>query len=136
MKRIKARVVKKRSFFGRVWDLFSNKKDTKGAFTRGALALLVTFYAVSIIGMLFITLELCFLYSGIAEKAIGEISLHVKLIMSIVALLVFLYMLIIYKAAGEVEKEKDKNYIVALFSGVTSFAALIVAIASLFVGVR
>ncbi len=143
MKRIKAKIVPKddsniKNSHKCIDGLFSNKKDTKGIFTRGALSLLVssTFYAVAIMGTIFTILALYFLYSGIAEKAIGEISLCFKIAMTVASLGVLMYMFIIYKAAGEVEKEKDKNYIVALFSGVTSFAALIVAIASLFVGVN
>lgn len=143
MKRVKAKVVrkepsKKESIIKRIWDLFSDKKDTEGAFTRGALSLLVssTFYAVAIMGTFFVVLALFYLYSGIAEKAIGEIGWFFKIVMPIFSFAVLLYMFIIWKAAGEVKKEKDKNYIVALFSGVTSFAALVIAISSLFVGVK
>lgn len=143
MKRIKAKVVRRekaseKNTYNCIDKIFSNKKDTEGIFTRGALSLLVssTFYAVAIMGTLFTILALYCLYSGIAERAIGEVNIFFKIVMPIFSFVMLFYMFIIYKAAGEVEKEKDKNYIVALFSGVTSFAALIVAIASLFVGVR
>lgn len=138
MKRIKARVAKRKSFFGRVWDLISDKTDTKGAFTSKALSLLVsmTFYTVSLLGTIFIGALLYLLYSGTAEKAIGEINIFFKVIISLFSFAGLLYMFIIWKASKEIDREKDRNYIVALFSGVTSFAALIVAIASLFVGVN
>ena len=35
----------------------------------------------------------------------------------------------------EIETEKDRNYIISVFSGIVSFAALIVALVALFKGV-
>ena len=45
------------------------------------------------------------------------------------------YCIIMWRAAKEIEQEKDKNFIVAVFSGIVSFAALIVALVALFKGV-
>ena len=42
------------------------------------------------------------------------------------------YCVIMWRAAKEIEQEKDKNFIVAVFSGIVSFAALIVALVALF----
>ena len=39
------------------------------------------------------------------------------------------------KSAKEIETEKDRNYIISVFSGIVSFAALIVALVALFKGV-
>ena len=50
---------------------------------------------------------------------------------AIVALLV-LYPLMLWKSAKEIETEKDRNYIISVFSGIVSFAALIVALVALF----
>ena len=44
------------------------------------------------------------------------------------------YSLVLWRAAKEVNTEKDRNYIIALFSGVVSFAALIVALVALVKG--
>ena len=46
------------------------------------------------------------------------------------------YCIVMWRAAKEIEQEKDKNFIVAVFSGIVSFAALIVALVALFKGVR
>ena len=46
------------------------------------------------------------------------------------------YCIIMWKAAKELEQEKDRNFIVAVFSGIVSFAALIVALVALLKGVR
>ena len=45
-----------------------------------------------------------------------------------------LYSILLWKASKEVESERDRNYIIALFSGVVSFAALIVALVALVKG--
>lgn len=42
------------------------------------------------------------------------------------------YCIIMWRAAKEIEQEKDKHFIVAVFSGIVSFAALIVALVALF----
>lgn len=39
-----------------------------------------------------------------------------------------------WKAATEIRREKDRNYVVAVFAGLTSFAALIVALVALIKG--
>ena len=46
-----------------------------------------------------------------------------------------LYFFLLWKSAKEIEAETDRNYIVAVFSGIVSFAALIVALVALFKGV-
>ena len=43
-----------------------------------------------------------------------------------------LFSLILWKAAKEIEDEKDRYYLVSLFSGIVSFIALIVAIIALY----
>ena len=45
------------------------------------------------------------------------------------------YCIIMWRAAKEIETEKDRNYIISVFSGIVSFAALIVALIALFKGV-
>ena len=52
-----------------------------------------------------------------------------------ITVLLVLYPLMLWKSAREIEKEKDRNYIISVFSGIVSFAALIVALVALFKGV-
>lgn len=47
----------------------------------------------------------------------------------------FIFSVMMIGASREVENEKDKNYVVAIFSGIVSFAALIVALVALLKGV-
>lgn len=48
---------------------------------------------------------------------------------------VLLFMVLFWGAANDVEREKDYNYVVSVFSGLVSLAALIVAIIALHKGV-
>ena len=52
-----------------------------------------------------------------------------------ITVLLVLYPLMLWKSAKEIETEKDRNYIISVFSGIVSFAALIVALVALFKGV-
>ena len=52
-----------------------------------------------------------------------------------IVILLVLYPLMLWKSAKEIETEKDRNYIISVFSGIVSFAALIVALVALFKGV-
>ena len=56
-------------------------------------------------------------------------------VMSVLLISLGAYCIIMWKAAKEIEREKDKNFIVSVFSGIVSFAALIVALVALFKGV-
>ena len=66
--------------------------------------------------------------------AVAENIFQIVYTAAIVALLV-LYPLMLWKSAKEIETEKDRNYIISVFSGIVSFAALIVALVALFKGV-
>ena len=52
-----------------------------------------------------------------------------------ITVLLVLYPLMLWKSAKEIETEKDRKYIISVFSGIVSFAALIVALVALFKGV-
>jgi hypothetical protein len=52
-----------------------------------------------------------------------------------ITVLLVLYPLMLWKSSKEIETEKDRNYIISVFSGIVSFAALIVALVALFKGV-
>ena len=56
-------------------------------------------------------------------------------LVGLILLAVIGYCIIMWRAAKEIEQEKDKNFIVAVFSGIVSFAALIVALVAIFKGV-
>ena len=55
--------------------------------------------------------------------------------MLVFAFVVGLFAVLLWKSAKEVDDERDKHYVVAVFSAVVSSAALIVALVTLFKGV-
>ena len=68
-------------------------------------------------------------YSSIFSRII---SVSTVIVFLFVSLMLFC---ILFNIANEIKKEKDRNYIFSVFSGIVSFAALIVALVALFKGV-
>lgn len=120
--------------------ILRNKNDTKGNLTASIFALLIsltfriiafTGFSVSVTGI--IVAVKCVLHGlDVGNMALWIISAIGLIILSV---FVFLYSVIIWGASNEVEKDKDKNYIVSVFSGLVSFAALIIAVIALVKGV-
>ena len=114
-----------------------NKKFTSDAF---AMLITIVFRCVAILGWL-IMLVMPLLIINIIKTAdwCGFVSVagNILAILMVAALtfLLFVFSRILWKSGKEVEREKDGNYIVSVFSGVVSFAALIVALIALFKGV-
>lgn len=129
-------------FLKKIWLVFRNKADTHGNMTSGAFAVLVSivFRAVALAGFLFFVI-------GIYATVLYTIQLSWQgwenilkniyvLTMGVMILFILsMYSLIMWGASNEMRKERDKNYIVSVFSGVVSFAALIVALVALLKGV-
>ena len=68
-------------------------------------------------------------YSAIIARILSLSSVVVFLFLSM------LLFCILWNIAFELKREKDRNYIISVFSGIVSFAALIVALVALFKGV-
>ena len=113
-----------------------SKKFTSGMFSMFVLVIL------KLIAFLGWMIAFAFLISSIntvfAMSWIGfsTILVNVFQIMYSAGIIVvlILYLLLLGKSAKEFSKEKDRNYIISVFSGIVSFAALIVALAALFKG--
>ena len=114
-----------------------NKKFTSGTF---AMIICFAFRGVAILGWL-IALATPIAIINMAKSFVwGEVNAIVSNVFSIafaVALFVVLvlYSFLLWKSAKEIETEEDRNYIISVFSGIVSFAALIVALVALFKGV-
>ena len=114
-----------------------NKKFISGTF---AMIISLAFRGVAILGWL-ISLVTPIAIINMAKSFVwNEVNAVMGNIFSIafaVALFVVLvlYSFLLWKSAKEIETEKDRNYIISVFSGIVSFAALIVALVALFKGV-
>ncbi len=136
---IKTKITVK-DFFRAIYQIIRNKDNTQGKLTISLFAILVsmTFKLIAVIGFLVtiagtIIAVKCILHGlDVGNIAVWIISAIGLIVLSV---FIFLYSVIIWGASNEVEKEKDKNYIVSVFSGIVSFAALIIAIIALVKGV-
>lgn len=59
------------------------------------------------------------------------INVLIAIIILITTVIFLLYMLVLLGAANDIEHEKDRDYVINVFSGLVSVAALIVAIVAL-----
>ena len=119
-----------------------DEANKKRKFTSGSFAMLITvaFRGFSIfVGLLCVAILAALIFTWNSFKwntfanAAGSImALFMFISFAIVA---GIYAVLLWKSAKEIETEKDRNYIISVFSGIVSFAALIVALVALFKGV-
>lgn len=121
--------------------IFQNKGDDCEALSATPFAMLshALFRFVSII---FALLCLAFIiypimYSCNVTWSPGAFLGHIGIIIGCLAFsfAFFLLFALLWGASNSIIKERDKNYIVAVFSSIVSFAALVVALVALFNGV-
>ena len=113
-----------------------NKKFTSVTF---ALLISLVFRGIAIIGFALTIIMPIALWESIKIKQEGILGLLFVILMGAFSLacvfVLFILSWILWKSAKEIETEKDRNYIISVFSGIVSFAALIVALVALFKGV-
>ncbi len=135
---------KNENFFKVAWEILRNKRDTGGKFTAGLFSFLVSlilkiFAVVCGISSL-VTIAVAIIYgiSNIIEN--GSIVSIVQTILTgafiiVLCIAIILFMIIVWGASNEIDREKDKNYVVSVFSGIVSLSALVVAVIALVKGV-
>ena len=113
-----------------------NKKFTSVTF---AFLISLVFRGIAIIGFALTFIMPIALLESVQIKQEGFLGLFhmISLVAVSLACMLVLFLLswILWKSAKEIETEKDRNYIISVFSGIVSFAALIVALVALFKGV-
>ena len=123
-------------------EISEDKENTKHKFTSGSFMMFVigAFRAFAII--LGILAAIMFLTPFIAWNSLQWSSftnvfnsIFTIIFCIVIAIVLALYTALLWKSAKEIETEKDRNYIISVFSGIVSFAALIVALVALFKGV-
>ena len=133
----KSKPIKKICFWKSVWLIIRNKEPQNGMKTAYMLAEVMAgmFNIIAIIGAALFAIIICF---SILELDWGPgILNYISQGISVGALLFasFAISLLFRGIANEIRAEKDRNYIISVFSGIVSFAALIVALVALFKGV-
>lgn len=134
-------VKEKQNIFITIWRILRGERSKDGRMLSAPFVFLVSylFRIIAISGIILLVLfDIGFVKSfailqwqGIA--IITNVFVIGLIILSNVAILLF--MVLFWGAANDVEYEKDKNYIIGVFSGIVSVAALIVAIIALYKGV-
>ena len=120
-------------FWKKTWFVITNKTDDATVSLSMALSGLMALF-FNIIALVLFLIGLMFMAMVVTGffKSFDILSLILNIIF---ALLLPLLALIMRGIANEIGREKDKDYIMAAFSGIVSFVALIVALVALFKGV-
>ena len=121
----------------------SENKNQKKSFVSNSFAFWISlfFRFTPLLGIISSVFGVFLIYQYATVVAIWNTGYDIILNILILCLMVLIllavigYCIIMWRAAKEIEQEKDKNFIVAVFSGIVSFAALIVALVALFKGV-
>ena len=120
-------------FWKKTWFVITNKTDDATISLSMALSGLMALF-FNIIALVLFLIGLTFMAMVVIGffKSFDILSLILNITF---ALLLPLLALIMRGIANEIGREKDKDYIMAAFSGIVSFVALIVALIALFKGV-
>ncbi len=126
-----------KAFFSLIWAVIRNKKDTNGQFTKVTFTLLMS-YLLNLFAILLFFFSIICIFATIHEvpsltwHSINWFTNILAIIgMLLVCFIALLFAIMLRGFANEIEREKDKNYIVAVFSAIVSFVALIVAFVAL-----
>lgn len=120
-----------------VIQVITCKNKTENALTTGFFAILVSFLfrAVAVLGVFAFVALMVHLYNtccGMIWTGLQFIpNIFTILTTILIGIALIMFSLIIWGSATEIENEKDKNYIVSVFSGIVTFIALIVALIAL-----
>ena len=136
----KAKSKKKALFWKSAWNIICNKKDTKGEYTKatlsGIMSVALNYLAIVLCAGSVIAIVLIIRQAVLTEWGDGLWFSNIIALLFLAALCVavLFFALILRGCANEIEREDDKNYLVAVFSALTSFAALVVALVALLKG--
>ena len=99
-----------------------------------------TFFKIaSVVGLLFsllLVVAAILQWRTFAWNDFWQVAANI-IVLAFVAVLVaiiVLFSILLWKSASEIEQEKDKQFVVSVFSGITSMAAVIVALIALIRG--
>lgn len=129
-------------FFRVVYYIIFNRRKTNGTMTSTLMGgmLSFAFNGLALFGLFILICSIVYFvlmltdYVWTADTILNNI---VSIILSLsIVVIVAMSSLFFRGCANEMNIEKDRNYIVAVFSGIVSFAALIVALIALFKGVE
>ena len=127
----------KESLLRSIARILKGKKSSDGRFLSAPFAVIISavYRTIAIIGLIALFVLAVALVRSLTSVVwqgwaiIGNIAMIVLGIALLFSM--FLYLIVFWGAANDVEQEKDKNYVINVFTGLVSLAALIVAIFAL-----
>lgn len=134
---IKLNLTNSKNIMNKFINIVLNKEDTKGLFLNGTFILLLqfSFYSLFVVCLIFLFAsififfkELYYLISSFSIYGLFKICLY-----GFFSILSFLYAIIFRGAGNDVEREKDRDYIISVFSGLTGLAAIFVSLVISFI---
>lgn len=117
-------------FFKAVWHIIANKKPTQKQYNAILMAIVIStiMNGLSLLSLAFFIIGIIYVISSLIQNNFTIIQFITTVLLDIS----FIPFGLAFRAcANEMNEEKDKNYIVAVFSGFSSFAAVIVALVAL-----
>jgi len=127
------------NIFQAIWLVLTNKSDTEGRFLSGSMASLLSLFFRLVGYGLFLIAILCLIaiVMAIVRESWNTVNQFFTNFYACLILLFFFVMSVLFGtiligSANEINREKDRNYIADVFSGIFGFVALIVALIALF----
>ena len=129
-----------KEFWKLVWSIIRNKESSDGTIVSGLMATaiwiafdgLAIFLVLAFFAIIFYGVYRATQFDWLNDFSLSVLGTIIEIIGSLVCMALFA--LVFRAAANEIEKEKDRNFVVAVFSGWVSFAALVVACVALIKG--
>lgn len=127
----------KLSLFQSILQILKGKKSSDGRFLVAPFAVIVSvvYRMIFIVGLIALILLAVAMVQSLASASWQGWAIVGNIIVIILGIAIlftlFLYLIVFWGAANDVEQEKDKNYVINVFTGLVSLAALIVAIVAL-----
>ena len=131
----------KRNIFKTIWKILRGERSKDGRMLSAPFEIFISslYRTIAIMGFIMIVIfdiSAVIVLTKMSWQGLAILSNVISIILTIsISFIGFLCMVLFWGAANEVEHEKDKNYVVGVFSGIVSVAALIVAIIALFKGI-
>lgn len=122
-----------------VWGIIRNKRDTEGVILSDGMAtVLSVFFILLGYGLLLLAVVIfAFVFLFAIIQSWLSLSDIIRNILGLLIILILSFSSLVFGVAmigagHEIDQEEDRNYIADVFSGITGFVALIIAIIALY----
>ncbi len=124
----------KRSVFKAIWSILKGEKSEDGRYLSAPyiFIIVILYRIIAIAGLVMLIPYTITSFNYIASlhwsNDVLLTNIVILFILLLVFVIVFLYMVLFWGAANDMENEKDKDYVMNVFTGMVSIAALVISI--------